>query len=134
MFMGDLNARSLLRGDKCCNKSGEMLEQFVEKPEMNILNDCEYTVYAANGASIIDLFNVTDSVTSWNFSLYTDYPNRGHVPVHVIFDIPTGSNNRETKFDLENADWNRWPEALEKKPVIVQTLQTRYTKTPMKQG
>ena len=98
-----------------------MLEHFVEKPEVNILNDGEYTFYAANGASIIDVFIVTDSITSWNFSLYTDteielftgYSNRVHVPVHVTFDIPTRSNNRETKFDLENADWVRWREALE---------------------
>ena len=81
--MGDLNARSLLWGDTRCNKNGKMLEHFVEKPEVNFLNDGEYTFHAANGTSNIDLFIVTDSITSWNFSLYTDtevelftgYPN-----------------------------------------------------------
>ena len=68
--MGNLNARSLLWGDTRCNKSGEMLEHFVEKPEMNFLNDGEYTFHAANETSIIDSFIVTDSITSWNFSLY----------------------------------------------------------------
>ena len=99
-----------------------MLEHFVEKPEVNILNDGEFTFHAANGTSIIDLFIVTDSITSWNFSLYTDtevelftgYPNRGHVPGFVNFDITIKSSNRKTKFDLENADWDRWREALEK--------------------
>ena len=70
--MGDLNARNLLWGDTRCHKSNEMLENIVQKPEVNILNDGEYTFHAANGTSIIDLFIVTDSITSWNFSLYTD--------------------------------------------------------------
>ena len=98
------------------------MEHFVEKPEVNILNDGEYTFHAAIGTSIIDLFIVTDSTTSWNFSLYTDtevelltgYPNRGHVPVFVAFDITIKSSNRKTKSDLENADWDRWRVALEK--------------------
>ena len=64
--MGDLNARSLLWGDTRCNKSGEIMEHFVEKPGLNILNDREYTFHAGNGTSIIDLFIVTDSITSWN--------------------------------------------------------------------
>ena len=38
IFVGDLNARSLLWGDTRCNKSGGMLEHIVEKPEVNILN------------------------------------------------------------------------------------------------
>ena len=84
ILTGHLNARSLLWGNTRCNKSGKILEHFVEKPEMNILNDGEYTFHAANGTSIIDLFIVTDSITSWNFSLYTEtevglftgYPNR----------------------------------------------------------
>ena len=88
---------------------------------MNILNDFECTFYAAKGACIIDLFIVTDSITSWNLTLYTDtevelftdYLNRGHVPLHVNFDIPTRSNNRETKIVLKNANWDRWREALE---------------------
>ena len=70
--MGDINARSRLLGDTRCNMSGEMLEQFVKKPEVNILNDGEFTFYATNRDSIIDLFMVTDSITSWNFCLYTD--------------------------------------------------------------
>ena len=71
ILMGDLNARSLSWGDTRCNRSGEMLEHFLEKPEVNILNDGEYTFHAANGTSIIDLFIVMDSITSWKFSLYT---------------------------------------------------------------
>ena len=122
ILTGDLNARSLLWGDTRCNKSGEILEQFVGKPEVNILNDGEHTFHAANGTSVIDLFIVTDSITSWNFSLFTDtevelltgYHNRGHVPVFVTFDITIKSRNRKTKFDLENAGWGRWREALEK--------------------
>ena len=122
ILMGDLNARSLLWGDTRCNKSGEILENFVKKPEVNILNDGEYTFHAANGTSIIDLSIVTDSITSWNFSLFPDtevelftsYPNRGHIPVFVTFDITFKSSNRKTKFDLENADRDRWREALEK--------------------
>ena len=120
--MGDFNARRLLWGDTRCDKSGERLEHFVEKPEVNILNDGEYTFHAAIGTSIIDLFIVTDSTTSWNFSLYTDtevelltgYPNSGHVPVFVVFDITIKSSNRKTKSDLETADWDRWRVALEK--------------------
>ena len=81
-------------GDTRCSKSSEMLAQLVEKPEVNILNDGEHTAHAANGDSIIDLIIVMDSITSWKFSLYTDteielftgYPNRGYVPVHVNFD------------------------------------------------
>ena len=88
---------------------------------MNILNDGEYTFYAANGASIIDLLNISGSITSWNFSRYTDteielftgHPNRGHSPVHVNLDLLTRSNIRETIFVLENGDWDRWRKALE---------------------
>ena len=68
IFVGDSNARSFLWGVTRCNKSGEMLVQFVKKPEVNILNDGENTFYAANGASIIDLFIVTDSVSSWKLA------------------------------------------------------------------
>ena len=101
--MGDLNATSLLWGDTRCNKSGEMLEHIVETPEVNILNDSEYPFHTANGTSITDLFIVTDSITSWNFSLYKDtevdlltgYPNRGHVPVFVTFDITINSSNKK---------------------------------------
>ena len=78
-----------------------MLEHFVEKPDVNILNDGEYTFHAANRTSIIDLLFATDSITSWNFSLFTitevelftDYPNRGHVPVLITFDITIKSSN-----------------------------------------
>ena len=84
--VGDLNAKSLLWRDIRCKKSGEMfgmLEQFVEKPEENILMDGEFRFHAATGAFNIDLFFVTDSITKWKFSLYTDtevelftgYPN-----------------------------------------------------------
>ena len=122
ILMGDSNAKSRLWGDTRCNKCGKMLEHFVEKPEVNILNDGKYTFHAANGTSNIDLFIVTDSTRSWNFFFYTDtevelftgYHNRGHVPVFVTFDITIKSSNRKTKFDLENADWDRWREALEK--------------------
>ena len=90
-----------------------MLEHIIKTPEVNILNDDELTFYAANGASINDSFIVTDSIPSLNFShstdteieLFTGDPNTGHVPVYAKFDIPTRSNNRETKCDLENADW-----------------------------
>ena len=93
-----------------------------EKPDVNILNDGEYTFHAANGTPIIELFIVTDNITSWNFSLYTDtevelfpgYANRGYVLVFVIFDITIKNSNRKTNFDLENADWDRWRETLEK--------------------
>ena len=61
IFVGVLNARSLSRGDTRCNNSGEMLEHVVEKPDVNVLNDGEFTFYAANGTSILDLFIVTDS-------------------------------------------------------------------------
>ena len=119
--MEDIIARNFLCGDTRCNRRGELLEQLVGKPEVNVLNDAENTFYAAYGASIIDLLILTDSITSWIFSLYTDteielftgYPNRGQIPVHVNFEIPTRSNNRETKVHLENEDWDRWREALE---------------------
>ena len=42
-------------GNTRCNRSVEMLEHFVEKPQMNILMDGEFTFYAANGTSVIDL-------------------------------------------------------------------------------
>ena len=103
-----------IRVAKCWNNSSK-------SPEVNTLNDGEYIFYAANGASNTDLFIVIDSITSWNFYLYTDtefelfigYANRGHVPVHVNFVIPTRRNIRETKFDHVNADWDQWREVLE---------------------
>ena len=119
-----------------------MLEHIIKKPEVNILNDDDYTSYAANGASINDSFIVTDSIPSLNFSHYTDteielftgYPNIGHVPVYARFDIPTRSNNRETKFDLENTDWADVVKFWKKKPVNGKTLQTRYSIILMKLG
>ena len=99
--VGKLTGSSFLWGVTRRNKSGQLLEQFVKNPEVKILNDGEYSFYSANRVSIIDLFIVTDSITSWNFSLYTDielftgYRNSGHVPVLVSFDISTKSSNRE---------------------------------------
>ena len=69
IFVEGLNAWSILWSDTRCSKSGELLEQFVEKSKVNILNDGEFTCYAANGASTIDLFIVMDSIINWNFSL-----------------------------------------------------------------
>ena len=82
--MGDINAKSILRGDSGCNRCGEMLKHSAGKPEMNSFNTGNFTFYAANGTSIIDLFIVTDIIISWNIALYTDtevelftgYPNR----------------------------------------------------------
>ena len=141
ILKGDLNAISLLWGDTRCNEKDEMLEHFVEKPEVNILIDGEHTFHAANGTSIIDLLIEPDSITSWNFSLYTDtkvelftgYPNSRHVPVFKSFDITIKSSNRKTKLDLENADWDRWREALVKEDNR-RTPLTRYTTALMKRG
>ena len=124
LFVGDLNARSILWGDSRTNKNGGTLEHYIENKLVKILNNGENTFYSVNGSSVVDLYLTTDQPTNWKSTFYTDndaelltgYPSRGHVPVYAKFVLPSSySTESVTKFKLDDVNWKKWPNSSEDK-------------------
>ena len=124
LFVGDLNASTLLWGDIRNNSSGSLLEQYFEEESVEIPNDGQPTFYSINESSVIDLFMTTEELCGWKTTMYTDldtelltdYPNRRHVPVFAKWELNYSSQDgKVTKFDLENTDWQNWQSILEEK-------------------
>lgn len=123
LVLGDFNARSPNWGDSLENQRGKTLSEFIESsPEIRLHSSGRNTFLHSKGGSVIDLsisFGIVSSLLSTPYpehcyTLFTGAPTKGHIPViqNLVVGKPTASKRKQTVFNYEDANWEKWSEEL----------------------
>ena len=127
LFLGDLNARHTNWNDSPFNPHGVVLDAKLDL-SVKMLNKGEPTSLTCNGNSVIDLCLISGKISDQTFTLATDKevelftgaPNRGQIPVTVVWSRPSTTFRTKRKPRIDKANWEEWREIIETKPEIIQ--------------
>jgi len=107
LLLGDFNAHSQQWGSNKCSTRGKMVEDFLLKSNLSLLNSGSPTyLHAATAySSAIDL-SITHPALYLDFCWQTDSDLHGsdHYPIVITTDIPSPSFSKPT-WKLHKADW-----------------------------
>ena len=115
------------RNDSPVKTHGVVLDAKLEL-SVKILIKCEPTSLSCNGNSVIDLCLISGKISDHTFTLATDKevelftgaPNRGQIPVTVVWSRPSTTFRTKRKPRIDKANWEEWREIIETKPEIIQ--------------
>lgn len=108
LILADVNAKSALWGFEQTNPRGSIIEKFIDKNDLNILNDGR-TTYTSPGygtSSSIDVSLCTpglESLYSWN--VLDDSYSSDHYPMVISSFGEAVENRRRQRWIEERADW-----------------------------
>ena len=109
-LLGDFNAHNILWGCADFNHKGQILEDFIDKQDLCLLNDKSKTyIHPATGSSsAIDLF-LCDPLLYLDFSwkVGDDLCGSDHFPILITVNNFTPPQ-RESRWKLHKADWSKF--------------------------
>lgn len=107
LLVGDFNGHNILWGCKSNNIRGELIESFITKNDLCLMNDKSYTyLHPATGKfSALDLSLCHPSVMlDFDWSVYEDQHGSDHFPV-IIESINVSDEDHNPKWKLTKANW-----------------------------
>ena len=107
-MLGDFNGHNVLWGSKDNDPRGEVIENFITKNDICLMNDKSHT-YLDSGKgtfSSIDLSLCHPSVfLDYNWSVCEDQHGSDHFPI-IIESLQHSSEDHNPKWKLNKADWD----------------------------
>lgn len=108
ILIGDMNARNTLWHDVVTNHKGQIIEQILNRNDINIINSDSPTHYhlQTGSTSVIDLAMVSsDCSIDYNHGVLSSLHGSDHYPTYLNKTQPNFSLDKHIRFKIEQADW-----------------------------
>ena len=108
VLLGDFNGHNILWGGQNNDSRGELIENFITKNDICIMNDKSYTYYSPSTKSFtsIDLSFCHPSLfLDYNWSVCEDQHNSDHFPI-IIEQNTFSTEDHNPKWKLNRANWD----------------------------
>ena len=108
IILGDFNGHNILWGGKNNDSRGELIENFLTKNDICIMNDKSYTYLSTSAKSFssIDLSFCHPSLfLDYNWSVSKDQHNSDHFPI-IIEQNTFSTEDHNPKWKLNRANWD----------------------------
>ena len=108
ILLGDFNGHIILWGGQNNDSRGELIENFITKNDICIMNDKSYTYHSPSTKSFtsIDLsFCYTSLFLDYNCSVCEDQHNSDHFPI-IIEQNTFSTEDHNPKWKLNRANWD----------------------------
>ena len=108
ILLGDFNGHNILWGGQNNDSRGELIENFITKNDICIMNDKSYTYHSPSTKSFtsIDLsFCHPSLLLDYNWSVCEDQHNSDHFLI-IIEQITFSTEDHNPKWKLNRANWN----------------------------
>ena len=112
LLVGDFNAKNPAWGDSLTNDHGQVVQDFLLRTEVTLLNTNEPTYLHYNGTlSNIDLtFSSPDITTNFTWSPCDDLHGSDHFPIQIS-EIDSSTTISTSRYNFQKADWNKFHNA-----------------------
>ena len=108
ILLGDFNGHNILWGGQNNDSRGELIENFITKNDICIMNDKSYTYHSSSTKSFtsIDLSFCHPSLfLDYNWSVCEDQHNSDHFPI-IIEQNTYSTEDHNPKWKLNRANWD----------------------------
>ena len=108
ILLGDFNGHNILWGGQNNDSRGELIENFITKNDICIMNDKSYTYHSPSTKSFtsIDLSFCHPSLfLDYNWSVCEDQHNSDHFPI-IIEQNTYSTEDHNPKWKLNRANWD----------------------------
>ena len=108
ILLGDFNGHNILWGGQNNDSRGLLIENFITKNEICIMNDKSYTYHFPSTKSFtsIDLFFCHPSLfLDYSWSVCEDLHNSDHFPI-IIEQNTISTEDHNPKWKLDRANWD----------------------------